>query len=493
MSQLYKLSAVEILEGYKKKEFLPSEILEAFLNRIKALDSQIKAFITLNETAFQEAKQLDCLLKNGQVNGKLFGIPVAIKDNICTKNLLTTCASKILEDFIPPYDATVIMKLKEEKAIIIGKTNMDEFAMGSSTENSAFFTTHNPHNLEYVPGGSSGGSAAGVCCGFAPVALGSDTGGSIRQPASFCGIFGFKPTYGLVSRTGLVAFASSLDQIGPFARNIKDLSLLLDTIYGYDPLDSTSIKINPVNFSQINLENKKYTIAVFKNILDNPSVENEINQKFKEILKFLENRGHKINYINFEYVDYGIPCYYLLATSEASSNLARYTGIFFGKRQNSNDFEEMFIKTRSSFLGQEVKRRIILGTFALSSGYYDEYYNKALKVRNVIFQAFQNIFKENDFVMLPTSPIFPFKIKEKVTDPVKLYLCDIFTVLANLSNLPALNIPMLTAGIKQAGLQIIGNLCDDKKVLECGYMLEKELSLEREVVETGKSPEKPHR
>ncbi len=483
MNNFYKLTVSEILEGYRNKEFLPLDVIKSFINRIEKLDPQIKAFINLNKNALEEAERLNTLHKAGRVEGKLFGIPIAIKDNICTKELITTCGSKMLENFIPVYDATVIQKLRKENAIIIGKTNMDEFAMGSSGENSAFFPTRNPKNLEYVPGGSSSGSAAAISCGFAPLALGSDTGGSIRQPASFCGIFGFKPTYGLVSRFGLVAFASSLDQIGPFARNIKDLSLLLEIIYGYDQLDSTSIKITEQNFTNLSLENKTYKIAVFKNIIDNTSIEKEINKKFKEILKFLENSGHQINYVDFEYLDLGIPCYYLIATSEASSNLARYTGVFFGQRENGDDYEDIFIKTRSKFLGVEVKRRIILGTFSLSSGYYNEYYNKALKVRNLIFQSFQNIFKNNDFVLLPTSPIFPFKIKEKINNPLKLYLCDIFTVLANLANLPALSIPILTDRIKQAGLQIIGNLCEDKKVLEFGYMLEKELSLTQEVVE----------
>lgn len=480
---LYKLTASEIIEGYKTGRFTPVDVVKSFIDRIHSLDKKVRAFISLNGTALEKAQELERLQKKGEIKGALFGVPVAIKDNICTVGLRTTCASKILENFFPPYDATVITRLKKENAIIIGKTNMDEFAMGSSTENSAFFPTHNPHNLDYVPGGSSGGSAACVCCGFAPLALGSDTGGSIRQPASFCGIFGFKPTYGLVSRYGLIAFASSLDQIGPFARNINDLSLLLNVIYGYDENDSTSINIPDQNFHNIPPSTEKYKIAIFKNILDNPGIEENINQKFKEVIAFLIKSGHKINYVNFEYIDYGIPCYYLIATSEASSNLGRYTGVFFGEKRDAPEYEEMFIKTRSAFFGREVKRRIMLGTFALSSGYYDEYYIKALKVRQLIFSEFQKIFKENDFALLPTSPIFPFKIGEKVDNPVKLYLCDIFTVVANLANLPALNVPFIDNGINQAGLQIIGNLCEDRKVLQFGHTLEKELQLKKEIVE----------
>lgn len=482
---IYKLTASEILQGYKTHKFTPVDVVSSFMERIRSVDKKVKAFISLNDNALEEAKRLEALQKAGKISGALFGVPIAIKDNICTKELKTTCASKILENFIPPYDATVITKLKKENAIIIGKTNMDEFAMGSSTENSAFFQTHNPHNLEYVPGGSSGGSAACIACGLSPLALGSDTGGSIRQPASFCGIFGFKPTYGLVSRFGLIAFASSLDQIGPLARSVNDISLLLNIIYGYDKNDSTSIDIGEQNFLDLKENNGQYRIAVFKNILDNPNVENDIKKAYENTLEFLKKCGHKINYINFEWLDYGIPCYYLIATSEASSNLGRYTGIFFGEREGAPTptYEELFIKTRSALFGNEVKRRIILGTFALSSGYYDEYYTKALKVRQLIFTEFQKIFKSNDFVLIPTSPIFPFKIGEKINDPIRLYLCDIFTVGVNLANLPGLSIPFINNGFKQAGLQIIGSLCQDKKVLQFGYMLEKELSLKREVVE----------
>ncbi len=480
---IYKLTVSEILKGYKCGEFTPVDVVKSFLNRIEIVDKKVKAFINLNDNALEEAEKLEALQKAGKINGKLFGIPVGVKDNICTLGLKTTCASKMLRDFIPPYDATVVAKLKQENAIIIGKTNMDEFAMGSSTENSAFFPTHNPNDLDYVPGGSSGGSASSVSCGLVSIALGSDTGGSIRQPASFCGVFGFKPTYGLVSRFGLVAFASSLDQIGPFARNVQDLSILLDTIYGYDKKDSTSLHVGEQNFTDFKDDNEKYRIAVFKNVMDNPNVDKEIAENFRNTLEFLGKQGHKISYINFEYIDYGIPCYYLIATSEASSNLGRYTGVFFGARENSPDYEELFTKTRSAFLGNEVKRRILLGTFALSSGYYDEYYIKALKVRHLIFNEFQEIFKNNDFVLIPTSPVFPFKIGEKINDPLKLYLCDIFTVVANLANLPALNVPFISNGYKQAGFQIIGNLCEDKKVLQFAYTIEKSLNLRQDVVE----------
>jgi aspartyl-tRNA(Asn)/glutamyl-tRNA(Gln) amidotransferase subunit A len=481
-SSLYKLSAQELLEGYKKNEFTPVEVVKCFLERIKQLDNKVKAFITVDEkNAIEHGQRLQDMQKNGKCIGKLFGIPVAIKDNICTKGLKTTCASRMLENFIPPYDATVVEKIKKEGGIIIGKTNMDEFAMGSATTHSAFFPTCNPHNLEYVPGGSSGGSAAAVACGFAPVALGSDTGGSIRQPASFCGVFGFKPTYGLVSRYGLIAFASSLDQIGPMARNTYDLALLLEVIAGYDKKDSTSLNLKQ-DFLRFDIS-KKYRIAVFNECVSSPNVEEEIRKGFNEVLHFLERKGHTVQYVDFEYTEYGIPCYYLIATSEASSNLARYTGTFFGERVSSDDFDEMFVKSRSRFLGKEVKRRILLGTFALSSGYKDEFYIKALKVRKKIFLAFQDIFSKFDFVLIPTSPVFPFRIDEEITDPLKLYYCDIFTVFANLANLPALNIPMFSDGIKQAGLQIIGNLCQDIQVLNLGYILEKELNLRRDVVE----------
>ncbi len=473
--ELWKLGVKELKELLEKKEIKPSEIIESLFDRLDDVEPKISSYITiLYEEALEEAKKKDEELTKLDKLPELFGIPIAVKDNIITKDIKTTCASKILENFIPPYDATVIKKLKEAGYLLLGKTNLDEFAMGSSTENSAFFTTKNPWDTTRVPGGSSGGSAAVVSAGLAPASLGSDTGGSIRQPAAFCGVVGLKPTYGRVSRYGLVAFASSLDQIGTFTRNVEDTAILLNIISGKDPKDSTSADVEVPDFTQfIGQDIKGLKIGIPKEYFPD-ELDNEIKNIVLENAKKLEKEGAELVEISLPTSKYGIEAYYIIAPSEASSNLARYDGVKYGYRAKGyNDLMEMYTKTRAEGFGAEVKRRIMLGTYALSSGYYDAYYLKAQKVRTLIYQEFMKAFENVDVILTPTTPDVAFKIGEKTKNPIDMYLSDIFTVSVNMAGLPGISVP---AGFKNnlpVGLQLIGKPFDEGTLIKVAYQLQK--------------------
>lgn len=472
--EILKLGVYELRELYRKKEVKVSEVVESLIEEIYKKDKELHSYLYINERAIEEAKRIDERIEKGENLRELEGIPISIKDNICTKGMPTTCASKILENFIPPYDATVIEKLKDAGAIIIGKTNMDEFAFGSSTENSAFGPTKNPFDLERVPGGSSGGSACSVSANLCFASLGSDTGGSIRQPASFCGVVGMKPTYGRVSRYGLVAFASSLDQIGPITKNVRDNALILKIISGKDKMDSTSVDVeigDYENFDGLDIKNLKIGIPKEYFI---EGIDNEIKEKIFEVIKLIEKEGLIIEEISLPHTSYGIATYYIIATAEASSNLARFDGVKYGFRsKNYKNLYEMYTKTRGEGFGEEVKRRIILGTYVLSSGYYEAYYLKAQKVRTLIKNDFEKAFCKVDVIITPTTPELPFKIGEKKDDPLKMYLSDIFTVNVNLSGLPGINVPVGFSSKKlPIGLQIIGNYFKEDIILKVALLIE---------------------
>ena len=476
-----KMTAQEIRSGIIEKQFTAKEVITSFFERIYERDTIVDGFLTLcQEEALAQAEHIDEKIKKGEQIGRLGGVPIAIKDNMCTDGIKTTCASKMLYDFIPPYDATVIKKLKEADAIIIGKTNMDEFAMGSSTENSAFKKTKNPWDRERVPGGSSGGSAAVVSAGMTPIALGSDTGGSIRQPAAFCGVVGLKPTYGLVSRFGLIAFGSSLDQIGPFARNVKDSALVLEAIQGEDKLDSTSVK-HPITedyMSCIEEGVKGMRIAVPVEFFQS-GLDEEIAVSIKESIEKLKSLGAVVEEISLPITAEGLSAYYIISSAEASSNLARFDGIRYGYRtEEFENLDELMEKSRSEGFGEEVKRRIMLGTYALSSGYYDAYYNRAQKLRKKIKEQFNKAFESYDLILSPTSPVLPFKIGEKSSDPIEMYLADIYTININLAGIPALSMPCgFSKNGLPIGLQIIGPHYGEDKIFKAAYALEQELKL----------------
>jgi len=486
MTEFCQLSIKQLRDLIQRRDASVTEITQSFLNRIRQCDDKIKAFLTVEEEpALAQAAQLDRQLASGESkNGLLTGIPLAIKDNIVTQGVRTTCASRILENYIPPYDATVMSRLKESGAILLGKTNCDEFAMGSSTENSAFFATRNPWDLERVPGGSSGGSAAAVAAGEAPGALGSDTGGSIRQPAAFCGTVGLKPTYGRVSRYGLVAFASSLDQIGPVGNSVSDVALLLQAIAGSDPQDSTSAA-RPVEdyLSEIDREVKGLKIGVPKEWFGS-GLDGQIEQSLQAAIKKLEELGCSVCEVSMPQTEYAISTYYIIAPAEASSNLARYDGVKYGHRSvDQKDLDSMFKSTRSEGFGEEVKRRIMIGTYVLSAGYYDAYFLKASKVRTLLRNDYLEAFKKVDFLVGPTTPSLPFKIGEKKTDPLEMYLMDIYTVTANLAGIPGLSLP---CGFSQEGLpiglQIQAPYFQEARLLNLAHTLEQELAVKRPVL-----------
>ncbi len=472
---LWEKGLKELSELVKNKEVKPSEILESFAERTKNVEPKINSYVTnLIEEAVEKAKSLDEKIPSMDDIPPLFGLPIAIKDNISTKGIRTTCSSKILENYVPPFDATVIQKLKAQDYLITGKTNLDEFAMGSSTENSAFFVTKNPWDLERVPGGSSGGSAAAVGAGIVPAALGSDTGGSIRQPAAFCGVVGLKPTYGRVSRYGLVAFASSLDQIGPITRTVEDAALLMNVISGKDPKDSTSDNVPVPDFlSYIGKDIKGIKVGLPKEFFIE-ELDSEIKEKVLNAVKSLEKEGVEVVEVSLPTTKYAIEAYYIIAPSEASSNLARYDGVRYGYRtEDYKNLEEMYSKTRDEGFGAEVKRRIMLGTYSLSSGYYDAYYLKAQKVRTLIYKEFMDVFNTVDVLITPTTPDVAFKIGEKTEDPIQMYLSDIFTVSVNMASIPAISIPCGFKNNLPVGMQIIGKPFDEGTILQLAHYYER--------------------
>jgi len=473
---LYELSVTELIKGLKNREFSTVDVVNSYFERIEEVEPKVDAFLTLTkEEALKRAEELQEKLNNNEKLGMLFGVPIAIKDAICTNGIRTTAASKMLENFVPPYDATVIEYLKNEDAIIIGKTNMDEFAMGSSTEHSAFKTTKNPHDLARIPGGSSGGSAVAVASFMAPCALGSDTGGSIRQPACHCGIVGMKPTYGLVSRYGLIAYASSFDQIGPFTRNVEDMALIMNTIVGHDKKDSTSIPREKEDYTKFLIEDvKNIRIGIPKEFFTE-GLDSEIKESVMAAAEKYRELGATVEECSLNIAEYSLAVYYVVACAEAASNLARFDGIRYGYRSpNATTLEEVYKKTRREGFGDEVKRRIFLGTSVLSSGYSDKYYSKAQEARNAIKAQFAECFEKYDFILTPTSPCAAFKFGEKTSNPLEMYLSDIYTVPVNTAGLPAISIP---CGFNKNGLpigmQLIGNYFSEGKMLQTAYTYEK--------------------
>ncbi len=464
-------TASEIREAFRAKQITASELTRGFLKKIRALEGKVHAFMSITEEeAVSQAKEIDEMIARGKAMPILAGVPVAIKDNICMEGVPTTCSSKILENFIPPYNASVVEKIKKEKMIIVGKTNMDEFAMGSSTENSAFGTSRNPWNPERVPGGSSGGSAAAVASGEAVLAIGSDTGGSIRQPAGLCGVVGIKPTYGRVSRYGLVAFASSLDQIGTFSRDIKDSALLLEAISGYDNMDSTSVKKDVPRYSDYVAKGVKGLRLGLPREYFGEGLDKEVEESVMAGARILEKEGAVLEKISLPHTEYGVATYYIVATAEASSNLARYDGIKYGFRiNNPHDLLGLYEETRMAGFGNEVKRRIMLGTYVLSAGYYDAYYLKALKVRRLIKQDFDKAFEKVDAILTPTSPSVAFKMGEKVKEPLKMYLSDIYTISANLVGIPAVSLPCgFSKDTLPIGIQFMAKPFNEEMLFQIG-------------------------
>jgi len=474
MNELYKLAIHQAHELLKRKKISSVELTKSTLERIATVESNVHACISVNEDiALKKAREADSCIANGDIT-PLTGIPALIKDVICTKGIRTTCGSKMLEKFVPPYDATVIKRLKAQRMIMLGKANMDEFAMGSSTENSAFFPTHNPWDLSRVPGGSSGGSAAAVAADEAIYTLGSDTGGSIRQPAGFCSVVGFKPTYGRVSRFGLVAFASSLDQIGPITKDVTDCALVMNTIAGYDPSDSTSVSYPVPDYTQQLIPHLNgLRIGVPKEYLVE-GMQSEVRTALEVAIKKLEELGAEIDWeVSLPSTKYALAVYYILAPSEASANLARYNGVKYGfSEQNASAAIEAAEKTRQFGFGPEVKRRIMLGTYALSAGYYDAYYLKAQKVRTLIKREFDQVFKKYDVLVTPTSPTVAFKIGEKSEDPMQMYLSDVCTLPINIAGLPAISIPAGFGNNLPVGMQIIGKPFDEETILRVAFAYE---------------------
>ncbi len=464
------LTIVQAHKGLLEKKFSALELTKLFLNKIKKEDKKISSFITVtNDLALSQAKEVDKLISAGKKISILAGVPLAVKDNILVKGIKTTCASKILENYVAPYNATCIKKLKELGAVILGKTNLDEFAMGSSTEHSAFFPTKNPHDLFRVPGGSSGGSAAAVAADLCCYALGSDTGGSIRQPASFCGVNGLKPTYGAVSRYGLIAFASSLDQIGPITKTAEDAQIIFNAISGKDQLDSTSVELPKLQTT--NYKPQTIKIGIPKEYFIK-GMDLEVEKIVRQAIEKIEKMGAKIEKISLPHTEYALPVYYIIMPSEASANLARYDGIKYGLSKSGKDLLGVYLKSRAQGFGDEVKRRIMLGTYALSAGYYDAYYLKAQKVRTLIKRDFDQAFKKVDAIFTPTSPFTAFKLGEKIKDPLSMYLSDIFTASVNLVGLPAVSVPIGFKGKLPVGLQIIGKPFEENKILEISKMYE---------------------
>ncbi|MGQ9463891.1 MAG: Asp-tRNA(Asn)/Glu-tRNA(Gln) amidotransferase subunit GatA [Candidatus Fervidibacter sp.] len=472
--ELWKLTVHEAHQLLKRREISAVELTKSVLERISQVESRVKAFLTVtDEIALKMAKEADKRFSSGENITPLTGIPVAIKDNMCTKGIRTTCASKILHNFVPPYDATVVVRLKEARAVFVGKANMDEFAMGSSTEFSGFYPTHNPWDLERVPGGSSGGSAASVAAGECLASLGSDTGGSIRQPAAFCGVVGMKPTYGRVSRYGLIAFASSLDQIGPITRDVTDCALLLNIIAGYDPKDSTSIPQPTPDYTQVLVADVKGMRIGLPREYFGEGIDRRIADMVYEVASKLEEAGAELVEVSLPTTDYALAAYYIIAPAEASSNLARFDGVQYGYRaQVADEIVAMYSLTRKEGFGHEVKHRIMLGTYTLSAGYYEAYYLRAAKVRTLIRRDFENAFKQCDVLLTPTSPVLPFKLGERTDDPLLMKMCDICTIPANMAGLPAISVPCGFVGGLPVGAQFIGKVLDEMTILKVAYTYE---------------------
>jgi len=469
------LTIHELADLLKAKKITSREVTEHYIKRIAAINPKINAYLTvIEQSALAEAKEADARIGKGQA-GRLLGVPLAIKDVICTRGVPTTCGSRILKDYVPPYDAAVIERFKEAGAVILGKTNMDEFAMGSSTESSYFGPTKNPHNTDYVPGGSSGGSAAAVAADLCAGALGSDTGGSIRQPASYCGVVGLKPTYGRVSRYGLVAYASSLDQIGPITKDVTDAALLLSAIAGHDRRDSTSLNIPVPDYAEgLNAGVKGMKVGLPKEYFGQ-GLDDGVSRRVREAVALLKEGGAEVIDISLPHTEYALASYYIIAPSEASSNLARYDGVRYGFREVHPDdgLIDMFKHTRSAGFGTEVKRRIMLGTYTLSAGYYDAYYKKALQVRRLIREDFDRAFGTVDVIACPAAPTPAYRIGEKVADPLSMYLGDIYTVTANLAGIPGISVPagMSDAGLP-IGLQLLGRPLGETEILAAAYFVE---------------------
>lgn len=473
--QIIKLSALELGKAIKNKETTSEEATKAYLDAIKENDGKYNSYITVREEALAEAKIIDEKIASGELTGAFAGVPVAVKDNMCTEGVLTTCGSNMLHNFVPPYDATAVRKLKEEGMVIIGKTNMDEFAMGSTTETSFFGPTVNPCGENRVPGGSSGGSAACVAAKLAPISLGSDTGGSIRQPASFCGITGLKPTYGKVSRYGLVAFGSSLDQIGPMGRDALDVSYMLNVISGEDPKDQSSASSDKLDLESIkNFDVSGKTIGLPEQYFAE-GMDEDVRARVMEAVKLFEQAGAKVETFPMPIMDYAIPTYYIICCAEACSNLSRYDGIKYGYApEDVDDLMELYIRSRSEGFGMEVKRRIMLGNFVLSSGYYDAYYNKALQAKALIKKAFDEAFSKYDVVIGPVAPTAALKAGESLSDPLKMYLGDICTVLINIVGVPAISVPCgFTSDNLPVGMQIIGKHFDEQTIMGFTYAYER--------------------
>jgi aspartyl-tRNA(Asn)/glutamyl-tRNA(Gln) amidotransferase subunit A len=470
---LFRITVSEARDLLIKRQITAIDLVRSLSERIDAVEERVKAFITLaKDSASRMAEEAQKKIDAGE--GKsLLGIPLAIKDNMCTKDIRTTCASGILHNFVPPYESTATSRLAAQGYVLVGKTNMDEFAMGSSTENSGVQITKNPWDLERIPGGSSGGSAAAVAADECIAALGSDTGGSIRQPASFCGVVGLKPTYGRVSRYGLVAFASSLDQIGTITKNVRDSAIIMNTIAGHDPCDSTSAPLPVPDFTTaLGRDIRGIRIGIPKEYFIE-GMEKEVELAVREAMRQLESLGAIPVEISLPHTEYAIATYYILATSEASSNLARYDGVKYGLRVEGKDLMDMYMNTRAQGFGAEVKRRIMLGTYALSSGYYDAYYRKAQQVRTLIKKDFEDAFQKVDVIVTPTSPTAAFRIGEKSSDPLQMYLSDIFTISINLAGVPAISIPCgFTSQNLPVGLQIIGKHFDEEALFKIAYAYE---------------------
>ena len=472
----------EISESIKTKKVSAVEVTKHFLNRIEKLDAKLNSYILVNQEAVQEAQKIDDKIKSGESLGILAGVPFGIKDMLCTKNLKTTAGSKILENFVPPYDATVVKKLKNAGVVVLGKLNQDEFAMGSSNETSFFGPVKNPWNLEHVPGGSSGGSAAAQASRLAAGTIGTDTGGSIRQPASFCGIVGVKPTYGRVSRYGIIAYASSLDQAGPMVTSVEDAALTLEVICGHDELDGTSSQKSVPAFSKNLNENLKgLRVGVLEEALKG-GLHTDVEKTVQNSIETLKKLGAEIVPVSLSLIEHSIPVYYLIAASEASSNLARYDGVRYGfradMRESSATLEDFYSLTRGQGFGTEVQRRIMIGTFCLSSGYYDAYYTKACQVRRLIKNQYDDAFKKCDVILSPVAATPAFKIGDRITDPLAMYLNDIFTTSTNLAGLPGMSVPFgLSKENLPIGIQLTAQAFEEQKMLNVGYALEKASSI----------------